>query len=382
MSSVLACDPDALEATARTMRRLAAELDAVAGEVATAAVQDWGGLAALEQDGRRHEAGDLLRSFVPQVDEVATGITRVAEVAREEGAAVRQHVRLGEQAASERARTIALGPPPDPVAAARWELRVEELGASQRWHESLVVQAQHRFDQVQALVTATLDRIRAAVPEPLADVLLLRITVEQTVKLARAGQGTVSSVATTRRLRRLRGRVGERTLHQVQQRVEKNLARLKLAPPAWAEKVPGVRRIAAAVGKAAPVLVLVDAVPDAVDGGGYSGWRGGATRVLAGAAVVGTFGAVVLAAPAAATIGLGAAATYQVWAVGNTIYDDRREIGQALSRTWKRGSRGFSQFRRRAADGLARLNGESRTTVERPVPQPVAPGTAPIGASA
>lgn len=132
-------------------------------------------------------------------------------------------------------------------------------------------------------------------------------------------------------------------------------------------------------------MVLVDAVPDTIDGGGYSGWRGGTTRVLAGAAVVGTIGAVVVAAPAAATVGLGAAAAYQLWTIGNTVYDNRKEIGRALSRTWRRGSRGVSQFRRRAADGLARLQGGDRTTggsAAGPPPQPVAPGSVPVGTTA
>lgn len=386
MSTVLACDPDELESTARTLRQLATELDTVATAVSTSTVPDWSGLAALEQGARRSEAGELVRSLAPQVEQVATGVSRVAVAAREEGALVRHHGRLAEEAALERARLLAAGAPPDPVAAARWAAQLEELGSSRRWHESLVAQAEGRFEQVQRTVSTTLDRIRAALPQDLADLFTLWAAAENAIKLGRAGSALGTSASTTRRLRRMRGRAGERTRHQVQQRFSKGLARLKKSPPGWVSKVPRIGPVAEAVGRRAPAMVLVGAVPDTLDGGGYSGWRGGTTRVLAGAAVVGTIGAVVVAAPAAATVGLGAAATYQLWAIGNTVYDNRKEIGQALSRTWRRGSRGVSRFRRRAAEGLARLQGGGAASAgpppPPPPPPPVAPGTVPVGASA
>ncbi|AXH94906.1 hypothetical protein [Ornithinimicrobium avium] len=382
MSSVLACDPEELEATARTLRQLAAELDTVAAEVASATVQDWSGLAAIEQGARRGEAGDLLRSFTPQVEDVAAAISRVAVAAREEGALVRHHARLGEDAALERARLLALGAPTDPVAAVRWEARLEELGSSQRWHESLVAQAQERFDQVQQAVAVVLDRIRAATPEHLRDLALLVATTDQAVNLAKDGRALTASATTGYRLRRVRGRSAERTLHQMQQRIERNVARLRLSPPGWVSKIPGVGTALGAVGKAVPVLVVLDAGKGVLDGGGYRGWRGGVTRVLAVGAVVGTGVAVLVAAPAAAAVGLGAAATYQAWTIGNAVYDNRREIGQALARTWRRGSRGVSQFRRRAADRLATLRGEDRSWAGGPRPQPAAPGRVPVGVSA
>lgn len=385
MSTVLACDPDALESTARTLRQLAAELDTVATRVSTPTVADWSGLAATEQGARRSEAADLVRSVTPRVEEVAEGVSRVAVAAREEGALVRHHARLAEEAALERARLLAAGTPTDPVAAARRAARLEELGASQRWHESLVAQAQDRFEQVQGAVCAALDRIRAALPQELADLFTLWGAGEDVVQLARAGSALGTSVSTTRRLRRMRGRAGERTLHRVQQRVVKGLDRLEDLRWKLFTKVPRIGPAAEVVSRRAPVMVLVDAVPDTIDGGGYSGWRGGTTRVLAGAAVVGTIGAVVVAAPAAATVGLGAAATYQLWTIGNAVYDNRKEIERAVSRTWRRGSRGVSQFRRRAADGLARLQGGDRATggaTAGPTPRPVAPGTVPVGTTA
>lgn len=382
--TVLACDPDELEAVAAGLRRVAAELEAAAGQVAGATVHDWSGAAASEQAGRRSTAAELLGSFVPSVEQFAGGLEVVAGAAHEEGAFVRRHLSLGEEVMLERRRLLTVGAPTEPVAAQRWSARVAELEVEQRWHESLVAEAERRFEMSEQAVTQLLERVRTALTDPVKDLVLLAVATKQSVGFLKSGRLAVTSSATVRRLWSIRGAGGERTLHVMQQRIQSELRGLAPKPPAWASKLPGVTRLTGALGRAAPALVVLDAGPRLVDGGGYEGWRGGTTRVLAGAAVSGVLvaGAVtvgIVAAPVAGAVGLGAVAVYQGWSLGNHVYDNRAAIGRSLSRTWTRGRAAFSQMHDRATRA-AREREDLRS--RKPAPQPVAPGVVPPGVHA
>lgn len=398
--TVLACDPDELESTAAALRRVAAELVAAADDVAGATVHDWSGAAAAEQAGRRSTAAGLLRSLATPVEELAGGLARAAGAAREEGAVVRQHQRLAEEGALERKRLLTLGVPPEPVAAERWSARVAELEVERRWHESLVAEAERRFDATQQALSQLLDRARRTLAEPAADLWLLVSTVKEAAKVLKSGTLAVGSARTVARLSRARGVAGERTRHVLEQRLQRRLRGLGPTAPAWAARLPGVTRMVGIAGKAAPFLVAVDGGARVFDGGGYDGLRGGTTRVLglgavAGVGAAGLVAAGVVAAPVAGVVGavgLGAVAVYQGWMIGNHVYDNREAIGRALSRTWSRGRAGVARMWERLdqaeEERLARVRREhearrtrwrqGRRAGEGPV-APVAPGVLPPG---
>ncbi len=398
--TVLACDPDELEATVTALRRVAAELNAAARDVGGASVHDWSGAAASEQAGRHGTAAELLGSLAPTVEQLAGGLARAAGAAREEGAVVRRHLRLGEEAALERRRLLAVGAPTEPVDAQRWAARVDEREVERRWHESLVAEAERRFEATEQAVSQLLDRARAAVPQLVADLWLLGSTGTGVVKFLKQGGNAIGSHRTLRRLSGARGVVGERTRHVLEQRLQRQLQGLSPKAPGWAARLPGVTRLAGIAGRAAPVLIAVDGGARVIDGGGYDGLRGGTTRVLglgaaAGAGTVVLVTAGVVSAPVAGVVGLGAVAAYQGWMIGNHVYDNREAIGRSLSRTWSRGRAGFATMLER----LDRLERERRARAERereaqrtrsrmnlragegPVP-PVAPGVLPPGVPA
>ena len=398
--TVLACDPDELEATVAALRRVVDELDAAAGDVGGAAVHDWSGAAASEQAGRRSAAAELLGSLSPTVEQLAGGLARAAGSAREEGAVVRRHQQLGEEAALERRRLLAVGAPAEPVAAQRWTARVEELEVERRWHESLVAEAERRFEQTEQTVSQVLDRAGTALTQLVADLWLLGGTGHEALKFLKQGRLAIGSGRTLHRLSGGRRVVGERTRHVLEQRLQRQLRGLSPQAPGWAARLPGVTRLVGIAGKVAPVLIAVDGGARVVDGGGYDGPRGATTRVLglgaaagAGTAVLVTAG--VVTAPVAGVVGLGAVAVYQGWMIGNHVYDNREAIGRSLSRTWSRGRAGFATMLERLdrfeQDRRARAEREreaqrtrwreNRAAGEGPVP-PVAPGVLPPGVPA
>ena len=392
MRTVLTLDPDQLDTTARSLRLVGAELRTTADRVAAWSEPSWSGLAALEQAARRREIAEATGQLAGPLEQVAGGVAEVALAAREHGDTVRRHVRLRDDLELERRAVLAVGAPPEPLAAARWAQRVAALQEESERHARLAEGAEREFEQVQRRVGALLDGLRGAVPQVVWDLGVTVMTVHKGVhgwnQVAAAG----GMADAARRLHRRPG--GARTRHRMQERVRTHVRRLKMHPPRWISKVPGGATVA---GRAVPVGAGVDALHGAWTGGGYQGWRGGVTRGLAGGALVGLV--VVVAAPAAATagaLGLSVAAVYQAWMTGNWVYDNRARIAGAATRgwagttrvagrAWKSGRGLLARARQRAASGLQRLrDGHARTGRSRdPRPgAPVAPGPEPAGAQA
>lgn len=379
MSPVLRCDPDELEVTARSLRQAVAELEAVAGEVRAAGDPVWSGLAALEQAARRAEMAELVGRLAPPLQQVAGALDQVAAAAREQAGTVRRHTRLCEELSLERSRLIALGPPPEPLAAAHWTERLSSLEEERFRHQLLVEDAEREFGAVQRRVALLIEGIRAHVPQVVWDLALTFATVQKVAGGARQVAAAGSLADTARRLRRMPVPGGERTLHLMRERVDKQVSRLRMRAPGWVSRVPGG---AAVAGRAVPAVALVDAARGVVTGGGYDGWRGGATRVLGAVGVVGAGVAVVTgglavgaSAPVLGVAGLGAAAVYQAWVTGNWVYDNRDRIAGTASRAWS-GARGLvtrassagrsvvGRARERATAGLDRLRQRLRPAVD------------------
>lgn len=383
MSSVLACDPDELRATVTRMRRVVAELDAVAGDLTGPAQGGWSGLAALEQAARRGETARAVRGMADPLERVAGALTELEVAAREHGATVRRHTRLLEEVVLERHRLLALGTPPEPAAAARWLQRIAVLEEEQAWHERLVEAAEQEFDQVCHRVTTVLEVVRAHVPQIVWDLALVVATARRVVSGSRQAVAAAALADSARRIHRMPVPGGERTLHRMRERIARHVGQLKGQPPGWLSRVPGGAALAS---RAVPVAGGIDAFRGAVDGGGYDGLRGRTTRALGVLGVVGAGVALGAAAAPAGVVGLAGVAAYQAWMTGNWVYDNRDRIADTAARgrsgaravggrVWA-GARGLAaRARERARSGLDRLRAGGPGTV-------VAPGPPPRGAHA
>lgn len=367
MSGVLAVDPGELRCAAAALRSMAAALEESSRTVSTTGDDgSWLGLAALEQAARRAETATMLNALAEPVRGVAEGLDRVALVAEDTGDRVRRHRLASDDLEQERCRLVATGPPAEPVAALQWGSRLDDLREHRARLESLVDQARAEFTEAQRALAARVERDLGSELYALLGTLAL---FHEAARRVRTGWGAarmqVTAAWAVHRLHRMRVAGGERTVHVVSSRLHDAARRLRGRPPGWVAKVPVAGRRVAAVGaRGVPLLVLPDALPKVVDGGGYDGVRGGTTRVLAGAAVVGVVAAV--AAPGVVTGGAVAVGAYQVWALGNWAYDNRRDLGRAAGRSWSAAkggvARGWSAGRElrdraaaRARSGLDRL---------------------------
>lgn len=366
MAAVLPVDAAALRSTAASLRGMAAALEESSRAVAASAEGSWLGLAALEQSARRAETVSMLEALVVPVHGVAGGLDRVAVVAEDTGDRVRRHRLAFADLEQERRRLLAAGPPAEPLAALQWQSRLDDLQEQMSRLESLVDRALAELAEAQRALAARVERDLG--PQLYALIGTLALLHEGARRLRtgwRAGRVQVTAVWAVRRLHRMRVPGGERTPYVVSERLRDAARRVHGRPPGWVAVVPVAGRRVAAVGaRGVPLLVLPDALPKIVNGGGYGGLRGDATRVLAGAAVVGVVAAV--AAPGVVMGAVLAVGTYQVWTLGNWAYDNRRRLGGTASRAWSAAGAGLARGRAagrrlrdraaaRARSGLDRL---------------------------
>ncbi|WP_161965002.1 hypothetical protein [Ornithinimicrobium cerasi] len=375
-AGVLAADPVALRSAAASLRGFAQSLEESSTTVAGSRDDgSWRGLAAFEQGARRAETASMLRSLGDPLRGVALGLDRVAVVAEDAGDRVRRHRRALDDVDHERAALRAAGPPPEPVGAQGWQARLRALEDERLRLEGLVARAREEFAEVQRAVATSIERQLGAELYALVGTLaLLHETARRGERGWRGVRVTTAAFYAVHRLHRMRVPGGERTLHLVSQRVRDAVERLDRQPPGWVARVPVAgRRVAAVAAKGAPLLVLVDAVPRMVDGGGHAGARGVTTRVLAGLAVAGVVAVVVVPTAtagvplvAAAAVGAGA---YQVWMGASWAYDHRHQLGRVAGRTWSTAkdvaARGWSAGRGLADRTVDRAADRARSGLER-----------------
>lgn len=364
MGTGVLVDVGGLRAAAGTLRGLTGTLEEEARVVAHGEDAVWTGLAALEQAARRAETASLLRALGGPVREVAAGLDRLALVAEDVQDRSRRHAQGIEDADHEHRLLLWTGPPGEPAAAVRWRCRVEELQQRRARLDELLALAQAELD---AARTALADLVRQALgPELYALVgalALLHEGARRGVTAWRAGQVQITSVWAAHRLHRARP-AGERTAHVVATRLDEAVHRLRGQTPGWAARLPVAgRAITAVASRGVPLLVLPSAVPRVVDGGGHGGLRGGTTRVLAGAAVVGVVAAV--AAPGLVVAGAVAVSTYQVWLGGTWVYDNRQMLGRVAGRSWTAAGNGLARAVSAGRGLAARAAHRARSGVER-----------------
>lgn len=325
MSTVLATSPEELRRAARALRRLGEDLQGVGARAAVSGASDhgWTGLAALEQQARAGALRSLVTLTATPGLDVAQALERCADVAEDAGARVRSGARRLEQGLAELARLRTLGPPPEPLLEQAWRSRVQQVEQEVASARALMEQAEHSFEAAQQQAAGVLGRAWAVVEE--APTLwevgtavhgvvaalpkkLLRVvrTTDMVISLARA-RWAADAGARAAALQR-----GTASLVQLWQ---------QLTSPGRGTVLARARFLPGPVGSA---MSWFAAWGDRRDGGGYAGWRGDITRVLATGALVG--GPMALAGlfpglTPALPVGIGLITVYQSWMLGNAAWD-------------------------------------------------------------
>lgn len=325
-AALLSTSPQELRRAARLLRTLGEELDGVgARALVTGDLADgWTGLAALEHQARVGALHRLVVLAATPGREVAQALDRCAAVAEDAGARARAGLRRAEQGLAELASLRAVGPPPEPVLEQAWRRRLVEVEQEVARARSAVSQAEEAFNLAQQEAAGVLGEAWSVVEEA----PLLRDLVGD---LRRAATGLPKHVAHLVRttdmviwLARARwaaqAQAREAALHRATLRLQQLW--LQLRSPREARRRFG--RTPLVPGPVGWVSAWLTAWSDARHGGGYDGWRGGLTRVLARGALVGGPMALAGLHPAlapAAPVGLGLISLYQTWMLGNEVWD-------------------------------------------------------------
>lgn len=323
---VLSTSPEQLRRAARMLRTVSTELEGVGARVQQTDLlgHAWTGLAALEHQARTGALRSLVTLTAAPGIEVARALERCAEVAEDAGARTRAGLRRLEQGLAELGSLRALGPPPEPLLEQAWRRRVADVEQEVELAGRAVAQAEEAFDLAQQQAAGVLGRAWSVVEEApavreLADDLRRAVTgIPRHVAHVVRTTDMVISLARARWAAEARARA--QALHRATLRLQQLW--LQLRSPGEARRRFGRARLVP--GPVGWVSAWLAAWSDERDGGGYEGWRGGLTRVLARGALVGGPLAVLGLHPAlapAAPVGLGLISVYQTWMLGNAVWD-------------------------------------------------------------
>lgn len=328
--TALATRPEDLRLAAQSLLRARAELEQVAALVSRAAqdsASGWQGVAALGQRAATTRVHAAVLARCAPVSEVSGALARLADQALEAQAAVRAAQREGEVASAERARAIRLlATATDPVVQEALRQRIVILEVVLRRSHDEVARAEERLEQG-----------RQWVDQVLRD-SWLGVGVDDLTDLVRAGEGVGpvwrggGLVIVGSRVVVNAVRLG-RTLDPVAQvliraRLERLLT-VVLKRPLLALVTMVPARFAV------PVVVISDAVPDLVDGGGYEGWQGVTLRVTAAVAIPGSV-AMVMPHPMVAGVGAITVGAYYLAKGGFALHDHRLFLTQVAARIYRR----------------------------------------------
>lgn len=328
--TALATRPEDLRQAAQSLARARVDLAEIAELVSRSAQGSeagWQGLAALGQraaTARVHAA--VVARCVP-VERASAALDTFSIQAEQARAEVRAAQRDGQTAETERARLLRL------LATVTEPAELESL--RQRLG-TVEVAIRRSADQVIS-IEAGLEQARRVLDQALRD-SWLGMGVDDLIDLINAGKGAAPI-----------WRGGGLVL--VGARVLINTARLArpLDPFAQALVQSRMDRLLKAVMKRplvalltmlparfiVPVVVISDAVPDVMDGGGYDGWQGVTVRVTAALAIPGSM-AMVMPHPVAAGIGAIAVGAYYLAKGGFALYDHRLLLAQVAARAYGR----------------------------------------------
>lgn len=326
-TSVLQASPEELRRAARLLRGIGGDL----GELGTCTVaatrlgDGWAGVAALEQQARAGALRDLVERSALPAEQVAGALDRCAAAAEDAGAQVRSWTRQVEDRAAELTALRALPPPPEPLLEQAWRRRMQEVEAELERTRQLIRRAEESFD----LVRQETARVLARAWEVVAEIDELRRIVMKTLKARQIVPWVAVHTALTSRLLVALGR--QRWARDAVVRaiaLDRSLRLRERLAQLWAGIRSGGRHAGKVRFTPGPLGMMAAwgfATRDVWSGGGYDGWRGGLTHVLAAGAVIG--GPVAIAglffppAVVAAPVGVALIGIYQAWMLGNAVYD-------------------------------------------------------------
>lgn len=326
-ASVLQTSPEELRAAARLLRGIGEELETLGGRTvsATRLGDGWAGLAALEQQARASSVQGLVVLAAMPGRQVAGALEQCAGVAEASAVRVRTWTRRIEDGVAELAVLRGQGPPPEPLLEAAWRRRLAEVEGEVVRARRFVDEAEGEFDRAQQEAARVISGAWAVVEEVTRLGTLAKQVRRATTQIPWAVVHTVRTTQMAIDLARARWArsAAVRALALQRAREWTGLVRALLVERSKVPVPVGMARFAP--GPQGVVLTWLAALSDARHGGGYEGWRGDTTRVLATGALVGgplTLAGVIFAPLAPlAPVGLGLVGVYSAWTLGNVVWD-------------------------------------------------------------
>lgn len=290
----------------------------------------WHGAAALAQAAQTRTVEAAATAAADQLDILFKALERFATQCEAEQSTIRNLRWRRAEARHERdALSAAPVDPADLLRAAQRAARVAELDHMIWRLDRLLIESE---DRLEALADTVESLIRHTVPPWLpGDLEGLGRTLGAVGSASKGGR----LVATGAMLLTLA------VQHARSADLAARLALVARMHPLFAvvTKAPGWAKLLGRFGPLAiPLTVWGSALPDVRDGGGYSGWRGGVTRVTAGMAAAGSL-AVLVPNPWVAGAGAVSVGAYAAWKAGNTIYDNRVAVGYLAGMAWDEAQR-------------------------------------------
>lgn len=327
--TVLAVRPDDLRVAARSLVVAQCDLKELVARLArsdAATAVGWQGVAALGQRAASCRVRSAVLARCAPLGGLAQSLDTLADQGAQAQVVVRAAQRAFEEAQAERRRQIdLLNFIVEPVEAEAIRSRIMVL-------DSLIQRAQDELDDAER----GLERGRRVVEDLLQDSWVGQ-SWEDLSDLVTAGRemlpiwrgGSLVVVAT--RLLLTTAAAAREVSPFVRQMLDIKVARLLRA----VMKPPAIALMAGPLGRLLiPIVVVSDAWPDLVEGGGYTGWRGGMVRVTAGFAIPGSV-AMVMPHPVVAGVGAATVGAYYLVKGSNAVYDHRKQIAKVGRYAWQ-----------------------------------------------
>ncbi|WP_256843083.1 hypothetical protein [Ornithinimicrobium cryptoxanthini] len=327
--TALAVRPDDLRVAARSLVVAQRDLEELAARLARSDVSTAGGWQGVAALGQRAASGRVRTAVLARCGPLGS-LARSLDTLADQGAGAQAVVRAAQRArdeaqAARRRQIDLLTTITEPVEAEAVRDRIMLL-------DRLIQRAQDEIDEAER----GLERGRRVVEDLLQDSWLGQ-SWDDLSDLVTAGRevapiwrgGSLVVVAT--RLLLTTAKAAREVSPFVRQMLDIKVARLLRA----VMKPPAIALLAGPLGRLlVPIVVVSDAWPDLVDGGGYTGWRGGMVRVSAGLAIPGSV-AMVMPHPVVAGAGGVTVGAYYLVKGGNAIYDNRQQIAKVGRYVWQ-----------------------------------------------
>lgn len=327
--TALAVRPDGLRVAARSLVVAQCDLEELAARLArsdASTAAGWQGVAAL---GQRAASGRVQTAVLARCGPLG-GLARSLDTLADQGARAQAVVRAAQhardEAQAERRRQI------DLLTTITEPIEVEAVQSRIMMLDRLIQRAQDEIDEAEG----GLERGRRVVEDLLQDSWIGQ-SWDDLTDLVTAGREVLpvwrggSLVVVATRLLLTTAKAAREVSPFVRQMLDIKVARLLKA----VMKPPAIALLAGPLGRLlVPIVVVSDAWPDLVDGGGYTGWRGSMVRVSAGLAIPGSV-AMIMPHPVVAGAGGVTVGAYYLVKGGNAIYDNRREIAKVGRHVWQ-----------------------------------------------